>query len=371
MRSRTLLLALLLALLPAACGKKTDDPSMSVADALGGLSATGFARADRPRAFVFPDDHAAHPAYRNEWWYLTGNLETPDGERIGYQLTLFRIALAPGSPDSPSAWATHQLWMGHVAVSDIAAADHRYTERYARGAAGLAGQSMQPFRVWLEDWQIRGEADGSFPWSIDVDAGDFALQLTVDPRRAPLLQGDRGLSQKSASPGDASYYYSMTRLATRGDVRIGENTRQVSGMSWLDREWSTSALGDDQAGWDWFSLQLDSGEDLMVYRLRKKNGSTDEHSAGAWVDRQGTAETLRASDFTLREERFWTSASGRRYPVAWTLETGGRSPTLRVDALLDDQEMRTSVRYWEGAVSVKAADTGEHLGRGYLEMTGY
>ena len=370
-RLPTFLLASLLTALLAACDNRATDDSMAVGDALGGIAATGFARADRPRAFVFPDDHAAHPDFRNEWWYLTGNLETPEGNRIGYQLTLFRIALAPGSPDSQSAWATHQVWMGHVAVTDIAAADHRHAERYARGAAGLAGQSMQPFRVWLEDWQIRGDSDGSFPWTIDVDAGDFALQLTVDPAREPILQGDKGLSQKSAAPGNASYYYSITRLATDGEVRIGENTQAVSGMSWLDREWSTSALGDDQAGWDWFSLQLDSGEDLMVYRLRRKDGSTDEQSAGAWVDRQGTAETLRAKDFTLREERFWTSASGRRYPVAWTLETGGRSPALRVEALLDDQEMRTSVRYWEGAVRIEAADTGEHLGRGYLEMTGY
>ena len=362
---------LTLALLIAACSSETPEDSLAVGDALGGVAAAGFARADSPRQFIFPADHAAHPAYRNEWWYLTGNLETTAGNPLGYQLTLFRIALAPGSPESPSAWATHQVWMAHVAVSDVAAAEHHHAERYARGAAGLAGQSMRPFRVWLEDWQIRGKPDGSFPWTIDVDAGDFALQLTVDPVRSPILQGDNGLSQKSAAPGNASYYYSITRLATRGEVRIGETSRTVAGMSWLDREWSTSALGDDQAGWDWFSLQLDSGEDLMVYRLRRNDGSTDPYSAGAWVDAQGKAETLGSNDFTLREERFWTSESGHRYPVSWTLTSDGRTPELRVEALLDNQEMQTSVRYWEGAVSVSSVVSGETLGHGYLEMTGY
>jgi len=370
-RLPALLTGLLLTALIAACDNRTTEDSMAVGDALGGIAATGFTRADSPRRFVFPDDHAAHPDFRNEWWYLTGNLEAANGDRFGYQLTLFRIALAPGTPESESAWATHQVWMGHVAVTDITNADHRHAERYARGAVGLAGQSMQPFRVWLEDWQIRGDADGSFPWTIDVDAGNFALQLSVDPIREAILQGDKGLSQKGAAPGNASYYYSITRLATRGEVRIDDDTRAVSGMSWLDREWSTSALGDEQAGWDWFSLQLDSGEDLMVYRLRKNDGSKDEHSAGAWVDAQGVSETLQANDFSLREERFWTSDSGRRYPVAWTLDTNGRSPTLRIEALLDDQEMSTSIRYWEGAVRIEAAATGQHLGRGYLEMTGY
>lgn len=362
---------LVLALLVSACDSGSQADSLSVGDALGGIAADGFARADRPRDFVFPADHAAHPDFRNEWWYLTGNLETAGGDRIGYQLTLFRIALAPGAPESESAWATHQVWMAHVAISDIASADHRHAERYARGAAGLAGQSMQPFRVWLEDWQISGESDGSFPWTIAVDAGDFALQLSVSPEKGPVLQGEGGLSQKSAAPGNASYYYSITRLVTEGEVRIGEASHRVAGSSWLDREWSTSALGEDQAGWDWFSLQLDAGQDLMVYRLRGKDGGTDPHSAGAWVDDDGRSETLGAEDFTLREERFWTSASGRRYPVAWTLDSDGRAPTLRVEALLDDQEMQTSVRYWEGAVRVTAADGGDPLGHGYLEMTGY
>ena len=367
MRAAVILLLLML----TACGRQAPEDSLAVGEALGGIAAEGFARADVPRDFVFPDDHAAHPAFRNEWWYLTGNLQTPSGERIGYQLTLFRIALSPGEPESESAWATHQIWMGHVAATDVAAAEHYHAERYARGAAGLAGQSMQPFRVSLEDWEIRGGADGGFPWAIDVDAGDFALQLTINPAKPPVLQGDSGLSQKSAAPGNASYYYSITRLATRGEIRVGETIHDVEGMSWLDREWSTSALGDDQAGWDWFSLQLASGADLMVYRLRRKDGSTDPYSAGAWVDADGRSETLEAADFTLREERVWTSASGRRYPVAWTLDSGGRTPTLRVEALLDDQEMQTSVRYWEGAVRVEAADSGEVLGHGYLEMTGY
>jgi predicted secreted hydrolase len=374
-RAGTLVLVLLapgLALLLAACPDKTPTASLDVGEALGGVAAEGFARADSPRRFRFPEDHASHPDFRNEWWYFTGHLEGEQGQRFGYQLTLFRIALAPGAPQSESAWATHQVWMGHAALTDVDAGQHRHAERYARGAAGLAGQAMTPFRVWLEDWQISGAEDGRFPWQLRVESDEFALDLEVSPRRAPVLQGDRGLSQKSAAAGNASYYYSLTRLATRGEIRSGDQRYRVQGLSWLDREWSTSALGDDQAGWDWFSLQLDSGADLMLYRLRRKDGSTDPHSAGKWVTADAQDETLGAADFRLRETRFWASPeTGRRYPVAWTLESGGRTPTLEIEAVLDAQEMRTAVTYWEGAVWVRDAASGERIGRGYLEMTGY
>jgi predicted secreted hydrolase len=369
---RSLLLASGCALLLAACTERPPAASLDVGEALGGVAAEGFARADAPRQFRFPEDHAAHPDFRNEWWYFTGHLEGEQGQRFGYQLTLFRIALAPGAPRSESAWATHQVWMGHAALTDMDAGQHRHTERYARGAAGLAGQAMAPFRVWLEDWQISGAPDGSFPWRLRVESADFALDLDVSPQRTPVLQGDRGLSQKSAAAGNASYYYSITRLATRGEIRSGDRRYNVQGLSWLDREWSTSALGDDQAGWDWFSLQLDSGADLMLYRLRRKDGSTDPNSAGKWVTADTQDETLGPEDFHLRETRFWTSPeTGRRYPVAWTLESGGRTPPLEVEAVLDAQEMRTAVTYWEGAVWVRNAASGERIGRGYLEMTGY
>ena len=363
---------LLFLLLLAAHGCSRDPATgIDVADALGGVPDAGFARAVEPRIFRFPEDHRAHPAYRNEWWYLTGQLEDEGGARFGYQLTFFRIALAPTAAERDSAWATRQLWMAHAALSDIGAQTHQHEQRFARGALGLAGQAGSPFRVWLEDWTLIGGDNGEFPWTLEVETGDFSLALTLTPEREPVLQGVDGLSQKSAAAGNASYYYSITRLQTAGELRSGGNTHTVAGSSWLDREWSTSALGDNQIGWDWFSLQLASGADLMLYRLRERGGGTDPHSAGSVLSAADRRVGLGAGDFELDALRWWTSPDGARYPVAWRLRVPGEDLDLRVEALLDDQEMRTSVSYWEGAVGVWPFAGGESIGRGYLEMTGY
>ena len=366
-----LALPFLALLVLTACGEQRSAGGLDVASALGGEASAGFARADRPRQFHFPEDHNAHPAFRNEWWYFTGQLAAPDGERFGYQVTFFRIALAPSSPPRTSAWATRQLWMAHAALTAIDAEQHWHRERFARGALGLAGQQVEPFRVWLEDWALTGGDGGAFPWRLAIDAGDFALALTLGPQREPLLQGDGGLSQKSAEPGNASYYYSITRLTTAGTLTVGGTQKPVSGLSWLDREWSTSALGEGQAGWDWFSLQLASGDDLMLYRLRRKDGSSDPHSAGMLLGADGRRRPLAADAFTLEPERWWRADSGTRYPVAWRLRVPGEGLDLHVEAAVDDQEMATAVRYWEGAVEVRNAGDGAAAGRGYLEMTGY
>jgi predicted secreted hydrolase len=248
---------------------------------------------------------------------------------------------------------------------------HRHDERLTRGAIGLAGQPRQPFRVWLENWSLTGGDGGAFPWSITLPAGDFSLELTLEPLRDPVLQGDGGLSQKSDEPGNASYYYSITRLATAGTVRSDGEAVAVTGVSWLDREWSTSALGEEQAGWDWFSLQLADGSDLMFYRLRRRDGSTDRHSAGTLLRPDGRRHALDADAVTQDPRRWWRAPDGRRYPVAWDVAIPGENLRLRVKAMVDAQEMTTAVRYWEGAVAVTDAETGEPRGRGYLEMTGY
>lgn len=365
-----LLLVVLLAL-GAGCDRRAADSGIDVASALGGEAATGYARATEARDFAFPADHNAHRAFRNEWWYVTGQLQGPDGGHFGYQVTFFRIALAPATPPRESAWATRQLWMAHAAVTDIERGVHHHEERLARGALGLAGQAPEPFRLWLEDWSIRGADGGAFPWRLELASDDFALALTLEPERAPLLQGDAGLSQKSAAPGNASYYYSITRLATSGTLRRNGEQLPVTGLSWLDREWSTSALGEDQAGWDWFSLQLSGGEDLMLYRLRERDGTTDSHSAGTLLAATARRRALAAGDFELEPLRWWYSPAGVGYPVAWRLQVPGEGLDLRVEALLDDQEMATGVRYWEGAVGVWKTATGERMGQGYLEMTGY
>lgn len=362
---------LIVLLLVAGCGKAPEQQGIDLNSALGGVADAGFARALEPRTFQFPADHAAHPSFRNEWWYVTGNLQTANGRHFGYQVTLFRIALSPHEPDRASAWASNQVWMGHVALTDVSAGEHLHAERFARGAAGLAGQSVRPFRVWLEDWQILGGADGGFPWAIGVKTDDFTLNLQLRPQKAPVLQGDRGLSQKSSAPGNASYYYSMTRLQTLGEVYRDGQRFTVTGDSWLDREWSTSVLGDDQAGWDWFSLQLQDGHELMFYRLRKHSGETDSHSAGKWVLPDGSAESLAMQDVTLKPLRYWQAKSGKQYPVEWEMQLPDKQRRWRVTALLDDQLMRSSVIYWEGAMQVTDAGSGERLGYGYLEMSGY
>ncbi|MGB0722902.1 MAG: lipocalin-like domain-containing protein [Gammaproteobacteria bacterium] len=346
---------------------------------LGGEAATGsgerFARAHTPRAFVFPEDHGAHPDYQVEWWYFTGNLESDNGEEFGYQFTLFRFGLAPGEADTNEApWRTHQVWMGHLALSDMGRASHHHAERLSRGGPGkspgraLAGVSIRPFGLWLDDWTAVSGGDGLFPIDLRARGDRFALDLRLDPGKPRVLQGDRGLSRKSTEPGNASYYYSYTRLPTSGHIERDGERIGVRGNSWMDREWSTSALSDEQAGWDWFSLQLDDGRDLMFYRMRRKDGGSDPNSGGVLVERSGTTHALTLEDVDLSPVQHWHGdASDRRYPVEWRLKVPRHGLDLNVRARFPAQEMRTRVTYWEGAVSID----GSHGGRGYLEMTGY
>lgn len=355
----------------AGCSKAPEPNALDLNAALGGVADAGFSRAVQPRPFQFPHDHAAHPDFRNEWWYVTGNVQTADGRQFGYQVTWFRIALTPDKPVSDSAWATNQVWMAHVALTDVQANEHWHDQRFARGAAGLAGQSVQPFRVWLEDWQMVGNGAGEFPWAIAVKAHDFTLNLQLRPQKPPVLQGNQGLSQKSSEVGNASYYYSLTRLQTLGEIYRDGQRFTVMGESWLDREWSTSVLGADQAGWDWFSLQLADGHELMFYRLRKKSGETDTHSAGKWVLPDGSAQTLLSDAVELKPVRYWRAARGARYPVVWEMRLPKQQRQWRIEAVVDDQLMQTGITYWEGAVRVVDVGSGEVLGRGYLEMSGY
>lgn len=373
--SRSLVTPLLAALLAIVGCERPSTPSASDADngvtlleGMGGDPDPGFERAIAVRPFVFPRDHGAHPGFATEWWYFTGNLFTDAGRRFGYQLTLFRVGLTPGEPAADEGWRTHQMYMGHLALSDIAAAEHRHAERFSRAAAGLAGAIADPLQVWLGPWSIRGTPGGAFPLTIDAATETFALQLTLGRGDKPVvLQGDRGLSQKSAAPGNASYYYSHTRLPTQGLVVIDDKRFRVSGNSWWDREWSSSALADDQAGWDWFALQLDDGRDLMFYRMRDRQGQAQRFSRGVLVEVDGTARELALADVSASPTRYWTNQNGARYPVAWQLQVPAHGLDLNVETVFDDQSMDTTVAYWEGAVDV----SGSHSGIGYLELSGY
>lgn len=364
----TWLLTLILIL--TGCGKPSpESESFQVAEALGGAGDEGFARASEPREFQFPQDHGPHPEFRNEWWYFTGNLQSEDGRDFGFQATLFRIALQAEAIDSPSAWRTNQIWMGHAALSDLQAGQHTAFERFARQGAGIAGANTPPLRVWLEDWQILQTAEDRH-WILDLPTEAFDLQLDLEPASPIILQGDKGLSQKSNAPGNASYYYSIPRLTASGSLIYQGETIRVAGLSWLDREWSTSALGADQQGWDWFSLQLKDGRNLMFYQLRRKDGSIDPLSAGSISDQNGLQQRLDTDMLELTPVKFW-DAGDRRYPIEWRLTLKGEPHPWRIIARLANQEMRLSVRYWEGAVDVRDEPSGDLLGKGYLEMTGY
>ena len=386
MRFLVLLLALLA--LAVACSPDTPPPPViALHQVLGGDVDPGFRRAERPRGFDFPRDHGPHDGFRNEWWHFIGNVETGRGVRYGFQATFFRTALAPqATPRRHSRWATNQVWMAHAALTDPHHGRHFTDERFAREAMRLAGAAAEPFSLWVGDWRVSGLSGGlgqagqagglgqagqagGFPWRLEVASDDFALDLELAPLTPPMLNGERGLSQKSDEPGSASYYYSVSRLDTHGTLRVGDAVHSVSGLSWLDREWSSSALAPEQTGWDWFALQLDDGADLMFYRLRDRHGNTDPHSAGSILDSGRQQTGLRAEDIAFTPKRWWRSQSGARYPLAWELEIKPLGKRWVVEAVLDDQEMALSVTYWEGMVVVR--EDGEAIGTGYLEMTGY
>ncbi|MEX0707631.1 MAG: lipocalin-like domain-containing protein [Woeseia sp.] len=347
-----------------------------MSDLLGSPRESGYRLALEPRVFEFPRDHGPHDGYRNEWWYLTGNLDTSSGRRFGYELTLFRFALSPDPPPAQgSAWATDSIHIGHFAITDVERGAFHVAERQARAAAGLAGAERDPFRVWLYDWSIQlfpGNSGDADRWQVSAADGANRLDLSLEPARPPVLQGDNGLSQKSADPGNASFYYSIPRLTTSGTLQVDGTRYEVSGTSWLDREWSSSALADDQAGWDWFSLQLEDGTDLMYYQLRKKDGSTDAYSAGTLMPPDEAPVPLAPEDVQLSVLAHWDSPAGGQYPNEWRFVVPQASLDLHIRPVLRDQELDTWVRYWEGAVDISGTLGNTPLnGRGYVELTGY
>jgi predicted secreted hydrolase len=337
-----------------------------------------FSRARGARVFEFPLDYGPHPGYRNEWWYLTGNLQSRSGRRFGYELTLFRFSLVP--PDAPtaaSAWSARDVFVGHFTVTDVSAGRFHVSERWSRGAAGLAGADTGARKVWLYDWTIRrrtspSAAETGSTWQLQAKDGDLMLALSLTALKPPVLHGDRGLSQKSAREGNASWYYSLPRLRTSGRLHVDGQSHDVEGLSWIDREWSSSALGANQEGWDWFSLQLGDGSDLMFYQLRNSDGRPDLHSAGTFMPASGDAAHLVADAVSIEVLDYWDSPAGGRYPIEWRLVVPGQQLNLHIRPVLKTQELSTWVRYWEGAVDVSGIRGAEQIsGRGYVEMTGY
>jgi predicted secreted hydrolase len=379
---------LLVMLLLAGCRQVADSTvNDNARDPVTGMlqgDTAGFAVADRVRPFVFPRDHGPHRAFRTEWWYFTGHLEAADGRRFGFQYTVFRQAIAPpsGARDEPavtgangdvrSAWRTDTAWLAHMAVTDMSVNEmagdaHVGVARIARDALGLGGARMTPdgrLALDVDGWRLRRAADGEFSIAAE-GTGEPGLRLRLRPVSEPLLQGEQGLSRKG--PASASYYFSIPRLEVVGELRnAGGEWIAVRGGAWLDREWSTSALAPEQVGWDWFSLSLDDGSDLMLFRLRRRDGTPDPFDAGT-LRRAGVTTSLRAGDFSVQPLAWWEDERGRRWPVRWVVQVARPAVRLEVEAVVQDQLMRVGLEYWEGAVDVR----GDVRGRGYLEMTGY
>ena len=338
--------------------------------------------------FSFPRDHAAHPDFKIEWWYYTGNVKTEAGRRFGFQITFFRVGVEH-TPANPSKWAVRDLYMTHLAVSDPQGQKYRYAERLSRGGPGLAGAAIDRYYVWNEDWT--GGLFGSQHklHAFDARAG---IDLVLDEGKPPAINGINGINQKGAREGNASHYYSLTRMPTRGVIMVDGERFEVTGNTWMDHEFSTSFLEPEQRGWDWFSIQLSDNRELMLYRMRRADGSRDPRSSGTLVDANGKTTHLSNDDFSVTPGRStFTSKNGAVYPIEWNISIPAHNIDLHVTTPLADQELSliesTGVAYWEGMIDIRQSGrqavgpsgrqavgpSGRQAvsGVGYLEMTGY
>jgi len=342
-----------------------------------------FLQAREGYRYQFPRDHGSHNRFRTEWWYYTGNLRSKDGRPFGYQLTFFRRGIPPGQVQTlPSQWSITQLYLAHFAVSDLKTGRFRFVEKLSRPGLGKAGAEADRLHVWIDRWRaesLEPETVGTRIGGQILEAtdGDLAIALTVVPKKPLVIHGSAGVSRKGAGPGQASHYYSLTSLATTGTITIGDETFDVTGTTWMDHEFGSTDLGPDLVGWDWFSLQMADQTELMLYRLRRADGSADPVSSGTFIDREGHPHHLALNDFTLDPISFWTSpASKARYPQRWRLTIPSKHLSLELTPRMDEQELRTDrstqVTYWEGAIEVQGTSGGAPLtGLGYMELTGY
>jgi predicted secreted hydrolase len=353
----------------------------SAAAATAEKDSAGWRLALAPYTFHFPRDHFAHPEYRTEWWYVTGHL-AGEGRRFGYELTFFRVGVDLARRSSPSAWAPHTLYFAHLALTDENASRFHFADRAGRPALGMSGADTAgaacaacTCHVWIDDWSMAIDPDGRH--HLRANAPDFGISLDLEPQKPPAIHGIDGVSVKGEGHGNASHYYSYTRLVTSGDATVERRTLRVSGRSWMDHEWSTSGLAANEAGWDWFALQLDDGRDLMLYVMRLTNGGIEPHSSGTLVDANGHARHLERDAFRIEATGEWKSPeSGATYPSGWKVRIPSEDLALDLTPTVRDQELRTAsstgVTYWEGSVGIQGTSRGRPVrGEGYVELTGY
>jgi predicted secreted hydrolase len=342
---------------------------------------TVFYKVNGPCELKFPQDHGSHPGFRTEWWYYTGNLKSDQGNRYGYQLTFFRRQITPpgtetSAPQPPSAWRTSQIYLAHAAVSDLDGGRYFSAELAARAALGMAGfqRKGDTISVVLKEWATHITPSGH---RLNAGSRDFSLTLDLKPGKPVAMHGEAGYSRKGSASDRASCYYSLTRLETRGVLTLGKQEIQVAGQSWMDHEFSTAPLEPGIIGWDWFSLQLSDHSEVMIYLLRKEDGSLHPASSGTYIDRQGRTRHLTGKEFRVKVDNRWKSPhSGGHYPSAWQIRVPSLEMELGLTSNLADQEMRspesTGVTYWEGSISISGAVGGISVkGQGYAELTGY
>ncbi len=324
--------------------------------------------------YEFPRDHFNHPEYRTEWWYYTGNLKAADGHRFGYELTFFRLAVSR-DPSQTGPWAVNDLYVAHLALSDIDGGRYYHTQRVNRPGPGLAGASLQEKRVWNGNWQTAWSGDSQ---QLQAVSEQFSLHFQLASHKPPVIHGQNGVSQKSAGIGHASHYISVTRLMTDGTIDLKGKQYEVTGTSWMDHEFFTHKLENEQAGWDWLSLQLDDNTEIMLYRLRRKDGSVEPFSSGTYVDTAGKSTFLARSDFSMEPtgKTYSSPATHATYPIQWHVTIPSLSLDLNIATPLDNQELvsdtHRSLTYWEGAITIDGTRHGARIGGvGYLEMTGY
>jgi predicted secreted hydrolase len=328
--------------------------------------------------YNFPKDHGSHPSYRTEWWYYTGHLRSKTGRSFGFELTFFRRGVPPEDIKTlPSKWSIKHIYLAHFAVTDITGKQFHFSEKLSREGLGKAGADESRLRVWIDDWRAEASTDPSGNHTLAARDQTHALALTLEPAKPPVAHGSDGISRKGGDKGQASHYYSFTRLKTTGSLTINGERFEVSGFSWMDHEFGSSDLGADQVGWDWFSIQLENNTELMLYRMRRKDGSSDLASSGTVVSTDGRTRHLEVTDFEIESTATWTSSESKAtYPSRWQLRFPAVDLVLDVIPLLADQELRTSrstkVSYWEGAVVVTGTKQGRPIkGQGYVELTGY
>jgi predicted secreted hydrolase len=365
---------ILLSLLPACASTELPSAQVDMPDLANIDVPPGFLAADGSRPFVFPQDFGAHEEFRTEWWYYTGNLQTPEGRPFGFELTIFRVGLLPPTEKLPadSEWYDRSLYFAHFAVSDIAAERFFAFERYTRPGPGLAGAQGDPYRVWLEDWEIaETAADG---YRLQASQEEVRLDLSLTDEMGVILHGENGYSRKGENATNASYYYSQPRLKAEGFIEIEEARFPVSGLAWKDHEFSSGVLDKDQIGWDWFSLQFEDGRALMLFQLRERDGSVSASSSGTLVTADRNPLHIPSSGFEITVLDRWQSPHTQgEYPSAWQLRLEEPACVLEVRPWMADQEIHFSaVTYWEGAVRFEGVCNGSPArGNGYVELTGY